>query len=104
MYHSLRVYLQVQQWTQEDCQLDPNLWGWTNRNGQYELHMCDLDPAPEALLKVIHCGCLTDCSSMHCSCKWLGLKCSPACSNCCGMACANASVQLVLEEISTDEV
>lgn len=102
-YHSLRMYLQVQQWTQEDCQLDPNLWGLTQRNGQYEPHMCDLNPAPKALLKVIHCGCMTDCSTLLCSCKRLGLKCSVACTNCFGVACANASVQLVLEEIS-DEV
>ena len=31
--------------------------------------------APEGLLKLISCGCKTDCSSNHCSCVKANLKC-----------------------------
>jgi hypothetical protein len=31
---------------------------------------------------VIRCNCQTDCSTMRCSCKKHGLRCSIACGNC----------------------
>ncbi|KAL5007618.1 hypothetical protein ScPMuIL_016424, partial [Solemya velum] len=33
-FHSLRVYLQVHDWTKES-EMDPTLWGWKLENGQY---------------------------------------------------------------------
>ena len=52
-FHSLRVYLQVQQWKQEKCLLDPECWGWERKCDSLTPIMTDLDPAPMELLKVI---------------------------------------------------
>ena len=68
-YHSMRTFIQVQQWIHSDCDLDPNDWGWRVRDDRFEPCMADLPPAPDALLLVIRCNCGTDCDSRRCSCK-----------------------------------
>ena len=90
-YHSLRVYLQICQWKDSDCDLEPTSWGWTISESGMVPIMTDLPPAPESLLNVIRCNCSTDCSSGRCTCQKHGMKCSPACGQCHGSACSNAS-------------
>ena len=90
-YHSYRVYLQVCLWKDSDCDLEPESWGWTQHESGLIPTMTDLPPAPESLIKIIRCNCSTDCSSGRCSCQKHGMKCSPACGQCHGSACSNAS-------------
>ncbi|KAK7485546.1 hypothetical protein BaRGS_00023234 [Batillaria attramentaria] len=89
-YHSLRVYLQLQQWTQGDCHLRPKDWGWSLRDGRLEPRLCDLPPALDMLLRVVRCNCTRDCETRRWSCKKYGLPYSPACGNCRGVICANS--------------
>lgn len=77
-YHSLRVYLQVQQWI-GNTEVQPENWGWRNTDNKLLPITTDLPPAPARLLRVIRCNCKSDCDTKRCSCKKHGLDCSPAC-------------------------
>ena len=101
-YHSMRAYLQVQQWKQPTCPLDPLSWGWSLVQGRLEPIQVDLPPAPETLLQVIRCNCKTDCSSNRCTCRKHGLQCSTACGNCRGIVCSNAPI-VSLEEVLKED-
>ena len=37
-----------------------------------------LAPAPENMLRIISCSCLTDCSTLRCTCKKHNIECTPA--------------------------
>ena len=90
-YHSVRVYLQVQQWIDVDCRLDPQKWGWHFlQDSLLHPYQTELPPAPETLLQSIRCNCKTDCDSKRCICRKNGLSCSPACGDCRGVSCANS--------------
>lgn len=79
-YHSLRVYLQVQQWKGSGGELLPVEWGWKESDrGLMPVHT-DLPPAPDELLRVIKCNCQSDCSSLRCTCRKHNIKCSLACA------------------------
>ena len=101
-FHSYRVFLQVNQWKDLDCSMDPALWGWTATDNGLRPVSTDIDPAPEALLKVIRCNCITDCSSARCSCQKHGMKCSIACGHCRGSACQNSTAYLEDEDEETE--
>ena len=90
-YHSLRVYLQVQQWRGVTI-LKPVEWGWRLTDDHLVPNMTDLPPAPDRILHVIHCGCSTDCSSGRCTCRKNNLECSTACSQCRGTSCSNSTI------------
>ena len=53
--HSLRTYLQLQQWLGRD--LPPTEWGWKYHNNSLTLIDTDLPAAPQKLMKVISCNC-----------------------------------------------
>lgn len=93
-YHSLRVFLQVQDWlgTIQEGEMLPTDWGYHEQNGKLYPIMTDLPPAPEKLLAVVTCACKSGCSTMRCSCRKHGLKCTHACSGCRGQMCSNESV------------
>ena len=91
-YHSLRAYLQVQQWKHESCTLSVESWGWKSEGGEYVPIAMDLPPAPLELLQIIRCGCQGDCSTRTCSCRKHSKECTFACSNCKGSACSNSKV------------
>ena len=78
-FHSYRIFLQICQWKDLACDLEPSLWGWAQTVGGLFPITTDLPPAPEDLLKIIRCNCTTDCSSGSCSCQKYGMKCSLAC-------------------------
>ena len=87
-YHSLRAYMQVQRWKDSENQLIPENWGWLIKENKCIPVMSDLQPAPEKILKVIRCTCKTGCSSLRCTCRKHGLRCSIVCSDCKGV-CSN---------------
>ena len=89
-YHSMRVFLQVQQWLDADCEQNAEDWGWYLFEDFLHPHQTDRPPAPDALLHSIRCNCRTDCDSKRCSCKKHGLTCSVACGHCRGVSCANS--------------
>ena len=74
MYHSLRVYYQVQQWKGTACELLPQEWGWEENDGGLVPVQTDIPPAPQKLLQVIRCLCKIDCSSLRCTCKKHGVS------------------------------
>ena len=78
-YQSARVYLQVQQWMGKRDDMDPEEWGWVRVRNRLEPRMTDLQPAPEALLKVVRCTCKHDCDTRRCTCKKHGLVYAAAC-------------------------
>ncbi len=88
-YHSLRVYLQVQEWRGGADGLLPSEWGWQECEGGFLPRQTDQAPAPEKLLQVIRCNCESDCSSLRCTSKKHGIECTPACGNCNGSGCSN---------------
>ena len=88
-FHSLRVYLQVQEWKQN--QLRPQDWGWRLSDGRLLPILTDRPPAHQSLLEMIRCNCRTDCNTQRCSCKKHGLECSSACGVCKGESCLNSS-------------
>ena len=88
-FHSLRVYLQVQEWKQN--QLRPQDWGWRLSDGRLLPILTDRPPAHQSLLEMICRNCRTDCNTQRCSCKKHGLECSSACGVCKGESCLNSS-------------
>ncbi|GFO21794.1 hypothetical protein PoB_004829900 [Plakobranchus ocellatus] len=89
-YHSLRVYLQVQDWIDTTCDLQPEMWGWQLSSRRLDPCITDLPPAPELLLKMIWCNCKSDCRSKRCTCRKHGLECSLASGECKGIDCLNS--------------
>ena len=102
-YHSMRVYYQVQCWTNADTDLLPTEWGWYERNNKLFPFKTDLAPAPASLLKVIKCNCKANCDSKRCTCRKHGLECSVACGECRGIQCTNVSIIDEPEDILVDE-
>ena len=95
-YHSYRVYYQVQEWAclGTSLTLMPEEWGFQLRRGQLLPVNTDIPPAPEELLKIVRCGCTTDCSSQRCSCRKVGLSCTAACGHCRGTSCLNSMLPM----------
>ena len=79
-FHSMRVYLQVQQW--KDNHLPPQKWGWELKNEKLAPIPTNLPPAHPSLLEIIRCNCKTDCNTKRCACLKNGLDCSAACGVC----------------------
>ena len=99
--HCYRVYYQVQEWAclGANFNLNPKQWGFQEQQGQLLPVPSDLPPAPDELLKLIKCGCLTDCSSKgRCSCRGFGLSCTTTCTGCRGVSCLNAMLPLHEED------
>ena len=81
-YHSYRSYYQILKWKGKQKDTSPDLWGWYESGDKYYPKVMDTKYAPETLLKIIHCGCETDCSSMRCGCKKNGMRCTYVCGSC----------------------
>ena len=69
-FHSQRTYLQIMTWMGQDDNMKSTEWGWALN---YELRlltpcMTDKIPAPQKLLKIIHCNCTSGCGTLRCSC------------------------------------
>ena len=74
IYHSYRAYYQVMVWMGIGG-LNPTEWGWRCENSRLIPSMTDVPPAPDSLLKMIHCNCTTGCETARCTCKRYGLPC-----------------------------
>ena len=87
-YHSYRVYYQVQVWLGNET-IQATDWGWELINGNLYPKKMDTPPAPEALMKIIKCGCTLNCDTNRCTCKKNGLFCTDLCDNCDSSICRN---------------
>lgn len=101
-FHSRRTYLQVMVWMGRNEGMEPTDWGWTKdiQGGQLIPVMMNTSPAPDILLKMVHCNYSTGCSSFKCSCKKHGLDCSISCGLCQEGNCDNMTYELVSDEDS----
>jgi hypothetical protein len=88
-FHSLRVYLQIQDW-KGNTSLDPTEWGWENVGNKLCPTTTDRPPAPAHIMKIVRCTCQTGCRTLACSCRKVGFECTPACSTCKGLSCENS--------------
>ncbi len=75
--------------------MSPQDWGWKESDGTLIPVTTDLDPAPNELLRIVTCNCLTECSTLRCSCK---KHCSVACGNCRGSGCCNSNPEMDFDE------
>ena len=92
--HSLRAYLQLQDWlVLRSMSRDPLSYGWYQNAYGYEPVMMTKPMAPDHLLKFLSCNCKGLCSTNHCSCKQNKVKCISACGNCHGTDCANVETE-----------
>ena len=86
--HILRVYFQVEVWKGES-DLNALDWGWKmTHRGVMPIEMTK-KIAPDELLKIIKCGCKTDCSHTNCTCKEFRVPCTNLCTSCRGVSCLN---------------
>ena len=77
-YHSYKVYFQILKWLNiPDIKAED--WGWKTVNNSLAPITTDHNTAPYKLLAITRCKCKTDCSTLRCSCKKYGLKCSHLC-------------------------
>ena len=66
-------------------------------NGAGKL-MMKYSPAPNSLLKMVHCNCSSGCSTMRCGCRKHALECTRACSNCQNGDCDNMAYKPVSDD------
>ena len=78
--HSYRVFHQIQEWKEHN--LDPALWGWKRKNGQYIPISTLKAAAPSELLQTIHCSCAKSGCNASCICRKANLPCGAACLKC----------------------
>ena len=65
----------------------PESHGWRLQDDVLTVDWMSLPHAPEALMELVICGCIGQCSSNHCTCRRNGLSCSNSCQ--CGDSCEN---------------
>ena len=109
-YHGLRAHYQAIVWMslRDECQLNPQDWGWEVVRNMLSPIISNLEIAPANLNNVIRCNCSTSsknpCSSKICSCKKFGISCVASCGNCRGEDCCNVKeIKFVYESESDDE-
>ena len=61
---------------------NPLNWGWRHMNICLVPVMMVQKPAPDVLLKVVHCNCTPNCKNARCGCKKYVLPCTDACGPC----------------------
>ena len=86
-FHSLRAYLQVQQWLGNE--LDPTGYGFRLTNGIFLRISMSQPVAPEFLLDGIFCKCKGNCDSNSCKCFKARLSCNKNWAKCEGKICNN---------------
>ena len=70
--------------------MSPEEGGWIKDHEKYVPVGMDLPPAPEELMKVVHCTCNLDYSKRTCTCQKFQRDFSTACLNYRGLACTKA--------------
>ena len=61
--HSRRTYLQVMEWLGNNDGMQPTEWGWEVQGDILVPLMMKDSPAPNSLLKMVHCNCSSGCST-----------------------------------------
>jgi hypothetical protein len=89
-YHCMRSYYQIMTWMGMAGEMNPENWGWKLVNDELVPIMCNMNAAPDCLLKIIHCSCTTGCGGKRCSCRRYGLPCSFVCGSCQVTHCDNS--------------
>ena len=79
--------------------LHPQNLGWKAVEGKLVPMQCDMDVAPNSLLKVVRCYCSIGCDPLRCSCPKAGLECSTGCGECRSI-CANMYESITARHIS----
>ena len=102
-FHSLHTYYQVMVWMDTDNDMDHTNWGWSVEEDRLIPIMMDQSPAPQILLKMIHCNCSAGCTTVRCSCKKHGLECTSACGHCQEHICDNMSHDPIWEEENNEQ-
>ena len=97
-YHSLRTYYQVIVWMGFSENMNATKWDWKIQEDRYTRIMMDTNPAPDNLLKMVHCNCFTGCNTLRCSCKIYGLECTASCGTCQDSHCENIRIAINLDE------
>ena len=80
--HSRRTYLQVMERLGQNYSVQPTEWGWAVQGDKLVPLVMKDSPAPNSLLKMVHCNCSAGCSTMRCGCRKHALECTRACGNC----------------------
>ncbi len=72
-FHSMCVYLQVQQWMGHGDHMKPVDWGLYEKGGKNLPVLTDNEAAPKELLEVVCCNCKMGCSTVFMQEKWAKL-------------------------------
>ena len=102
-FYSYRSYFQVMKWMNVN-DMNPEEWGWQIHGGIYYPTNNDQEVAPESLLRIVRCSCKGDCSSLRCSCRKVGIKCTTFCQQCQLQECININTLSDDEKDSDEEV
>lgn len=70
-------YAQVQEW--RGVKLSPESYGWKLCSGRYMPLQGFEDICPKVIASLLSCGCRKNCSTLLCSCKKSGVKCTEIC-------------------------
>ena len=54
-------------------------YGWKEQSDTYIPVITTLDPAPKAVVELVHCNCTTVCSTARCTCRKAYLVCTELC-------------------------
>lgn len=99
--HMQRVSYQCAIWKRAlDRSISPptiNGHGWIVDGQSITVDWMDLPAAPDGVLDVVNCGCVTGCQTNRCSCFKAKLKCTDICG------CQNCKNENIVEEESDSE-
>ena len=102
-FHSLRTYYQVMEWMGCSDEMEPCEWGWKVEVDKLVPVMTEKSPAPDALIKMIHCNCSEGCNTLRCTCRKHGLQCTSACGHCQDGKCDNMTNDPVVDDDDDDD-
>ncbi|KAG1678682.1 hypothetical protein GQR58_013306 [Nymphon striatum] len=102
-FHSLRAYYQIMTWLGLESNLDATDWGWKIEDNQFVPVTTAKNPAPDNLLKIVHCNCTTACTTQRCTCRRYGLPCTSACGQCQLESCENPKNVLPMDQDDTED-
>ena len=104
--HSLRAYLQYQDWLCLDMSdsRDPIEYGWTIGLKGFQPTTSTDPMAPENLLRLTSCNCKKGCSNNRCTCRRNMVKCISACGGCNGFECENSAGEFPNSKAPAEEM
>ena len=82
----------------------PEGCGWEKKDDSWRPIMTSVQPAPEAIIKLVPCGCKTQCATKRCQCRREGLPGTNlcACSDEEEEPCQNMSNEIVADDDDDD--